>query len=69
MKFAVLETNQSAPPRLTTRRGGHAARKVKRGGGENSLDDEPGSLLDSLNAWQEKVVVGSSREFLSFLAP
>ena len=25
---------------------------------EINLDDEPGSLLDSLNAWREKVIVG-----------
>jgi len=25
---------------------------------EIDVDDQPGSLLDSLNAWREKVVVG-----------
>ena len=34
-----------------------------------NLDDEPRLLLDSLNAWREKVAVGSSQEFLNFLAP
>ena len=34
---------------------------------EIDLDDEPGSLLDSLNAWTEKVVVGRSQKFLGFL--
>ena len=33
------------------------------------LDDEPRSLLNSLNAWQEKVVVEELPEILSFLTP
>jgi len=35
---------------------------------EIDLDGEPRSLLDSLNAWQEKVVVGELLGFLGFLA-
>jgi len=35
---------------------------------EIDLKDDPGSLLGSLNAWREKVIMGSSQEFLGFLA-
>ena len=33
------------------------------------LDDEPDSLLDSLNAWREKVFVGELPKILGFLVP
>jgi len=48
--------------RARSRRGDQGVRaSEKRAEMEINLDDEPGSLLDSLNAWREKVIVGELR--------
>ena len=48
--------------RARSRRGDQGVRaSEKRAEMEINLDDEPGSLLDSLNAWREKVIVWELR--------